>query len=88
MYTVNIIVNVCMISVNALQVYLHFYLTQGNKEVLIDFAENKLLVDQQYSFTSGRSCITQLLTTIDVWMELLEEKKEEEKQRKKAVDVV
>ena len=62
------------------QVYLHFYLTQGNEEVLTDFAENKLLIDQQHSFTSGRSCITQLLTTIDVWMELLEKKKEEKKQ--------
>ena len=64
------------------QVYLHFYLAQGNKEVLIDFAENKLLVDQQYNFTSGRSCITQLLTSIDVWMELLEEKKRKKAKKK------
>ena len=29
------------------------------------FAQNKLLVDQQYGFMSGGSCITQLLTNIN-----------------------
>ena len=37
------------------------------------FAQNKLLVDQQYGFMSDGSCITQLLTTINDWMEILED---------------
>ena len=35
--------------------------------------ENKLLSDQQYGFTKGRSCVTQLLTTINDWIEFQKE---------------
>ena len=36
--------------------------------------ENKLLSDQQYGFTKGRSCVTQLLTTINDWINFQKEK--------------
>jgi len=36
---------------------------------------NDLLSDSQYGFTSGRSCITQLLTTVNDWMVDLEDGK-------------
>ena len=37
--------------------------------------ENKLLSEHQFGFTTGRSCITQLLVTIDNWMKNLDEGK-------------
>ena len=36
--------------------------------------ENKLLSDQQYGFTKGRSCVTQLLTTINDWINFQKER--------------
>ena len=42
-----------------------------NKHLL----DNNLLSDHQYGFMSGRSCTTQLLTTINDWMLLLDDKK-------------
>jgi len=36
---------------------------------------NDLLSDSQYGFTSGRSCVTQLLTTINDWMTEIDEGK-------------
>ena len=39
------------------------------------FKEHNLLSDHQYGFCSGRSCSTQLLTTIQDWMKLIEEGK-------------
>ena len=35
--------------------------------------DNKLLSDSQYGFTAGRSCVTQLLSTINDWFLKLEE---------------
>jgi len=34
--------------------------------------ENNLFCDQQHGFVSGRSCVTQLLVTLELWTELLD----------------
>ena len=34
--------------------------------------DNHLICDQQHGFTSGRSCVTQLLDTLDCWTEILD----------------
>ena len=39
------------------------------------FHDNDLLSVDQYGFTSGRSCVTQLLTTVNDWMRDLDEGK-------------
>ena len=39
------------------------------------FSDQCLLSDSQYGFTSGRSCVTQLLTTINDWMTDIDEDK-------------
>ena len=37
------------------------------------FIENNLLSDNQFGFCKGRSCVTQLLVTIDEWMKHLDD---------------
>jgi len=34
--------------------------------------ENNLFCDQQHGFVPGRSCMTQLLVTLELWTELLD----------------
>ena len=34
--------------------------------------DNNLVCDQQHGFVSGRSCMTQLLVTLELWIEMLE----------------
>ena len=51
------------------KIFEHF-IRDGLTKHMVD---NKLLSDQQYGFTKGRSCVTQLLTTINDWIEFQKE---------------
>ena len=50
------------------------------KSIVQHMTENNLFCDEQHGFLGGRSCVTNLLETIDVWTEILD--------RKEAVDVL
>jgi hypothetical protein len=43
------------------------------EKVLAHLVENRLVCDEQHGFTPGRSCVTQLLDTIDCWTEILDQ---------------
>ena len=49
-------------------------------KMITHLKDNNLICDQQHGFTSGRSCVTQLLDTLDCWTEILD--------RGESVDVV
>ena len=41
-------------------------------KMIAHLQDNHLICDQQHGFTSGRSCVTQLLDTLDCWTEILD----------------
>ena len=41
-------------------------------KMITHLKDNNLICDQQHGFTSGRSCVTQLLDTLDCWTEILD----------------
>ena len=46
--------------------------TLVRKHLINHLEENKIVSRHQHGFTAGRSCITQLLETLDIWTEVLD----------------
>ena len=42
-------------------------------DIVTHTSVNNLLYDQQHGFVPGRSCITQLLTTFEIWIQAVED---------------
>jgi hypothetical protein len=42
------------------------------ERIMAHLVENQLICDEQHGFTPGRSCVTQLLDTLDWWTEVLD----------------
>ena len=43
------------------------------KDAIIHMEKNKLIADQQYGFIAGRSCTTQLISTLEDWTKILDD---------------
>ena len=46
--------------------------TMLREQIVSHMMENSLFCDEQHGFVPGRSCMTQLLITIELWTELLD----------------